>query len=1148
MRTHHLGLASLLALALALALVVPSSHGFLASPALKQLRSSSSGGANACSRCRAAARASGGMQMLVEPKGSDAFKELESEAEGSPLAKLDPKTSRILTTGVVPVAATIGWLAAGFGGTIGRSVGAVATGALGAAARKRLAEEGKLGAPAAVARLLQSKGFDKTDPSDVLEVGQEYGLGEEEVEELGIDIYARYLTAACAQGEIKASELKELKALSMALGLGGEALGDAHYEACSKLYKTKMLFTPSEELADEWNPNRRSIDKFLFVSERMFSSRDTEEACVYEMGRLRKMLDLEPSDVEVRCAAVARPLYEKALGAAVTKLGSVKPEALARAASTVGLPDALRDEIHLAAFRNEVKLQLQLQKAPEGEGKSAATLAEGAKDRLEALGELLTIPKQKQAYELQEITLPLYAAAVERAFNSVVGKPLKEMQSAIVMEQGKLAKVQLDLAIAAEASSQEVVRIVKKKSAELMKRSAQLTRIGTAEQAAAAAGAVVEFVLASAGVVEDMVGLGRGDGVSFLFPGPLLTQAEAREARPMYQMFVDSFPATEDRERLSRMKTKTSTLARLVGISAAELAVKEVESTGPKLLEALNAAIDGSEAVGAFSSEAKSAMEALIADCDIPAGQVEEASRAAYLSRLQRFSQGGAIMTAAEAQHLAKIRDFFGIPEEEVQKMHRVECARAYEQSVFESMGATGVIEEELKRALKILQQRLSLSDESATELYYNAVRQRLKPIVDGVMYEFRKSTGTITEKEEAKDEGEDILIGGSDVGQLGIGVSSSSTAVTADIINAVDILEDNDLLRVKEDGSIEADITLKGMIPEQDLEKFYQNFLVTAFSASPAVARRYDAASSKLAAALGLEPKAIETIQSNMGVNVVGKFLSQTLGSNGNIGPAELTFLASVQRKLGMGDGEFEHLVQEAKKSVLRRMAEGLFSAPSIPPGRALMLREACTNVGLDMKKDLKLSKEQRQKLFVIEVAASMKDKNSNVTKDDLSEVAEALSLEEEEASHALEGFMTVGSKESLFNASADAIRGRDTRALEAIDVLLAYLRLTGGFVVDAPEVEREGREAILSIFQAARLYRPGISPEERKSAEADFNLLREALEVDEIQEEEEMPFKIAKDEENDDAMEVDEMAITGTPAPELSAAEQEEAASLLE
>eukprot|EP00953_Heterococcus_sp_UTEX-ZZ885_P001875 1527-Heterococcus_DN1.PRE.2 len=185
-------------------------------------------------------RRRGTARMLVDPKGSDSFGELEAEAEGNAirkaLRKLGPSAAKAVSTGLIPAAAALGYLVTP-GGRAVSAVGAAVSGLAGTVARRKMGDEAKATAPAAVAQLLTSKDMKSIRPAEVREVLTSYGLDAEAGDAVLVDIYRRFLLAMCKGSSARASEIKELSALREALGLTGEQLGDAHYAASTTLYK-----------------------------------------------------------------------------------------------------------------------------------------------------------------------------------------------------------------------------------------------------------------------------------------------------------------------------------------------------------------------------------------------------------------------------------------------------------------------------------------------------------------------------------------------------------------------------------------------------------------------------------------------------------------------------------------------------------------------------------------------------------------------------------------------------------------------------------------------------------------------------------------------------------------------------------------------
>ena len=111
----------------------------------------------------------------------------------------------------------------------------------------------------------------------------------------------------------KTTETKELSNLKNVLSLHNQNVGEAHAAAAKEFYRQTCLFTPVEELDDPEHPDRMSIDKFLFLSERAFRQADeTAEAFKYEISRVAKAFEIKLDNATERVAEVAELSYEKA--------------------------------------------------------------------------------------------------------------------------------------------------------------------------------------------------------------------------------------------------------------------------------------------------------------------------------------------------------------------------------------------------------------------------------------------------------------------------------------------------------------------------------------------------------------------------------------------------------------------------------------------------------------------------------------------------------------------------------------------------------------------------------------------------------------------------------------------------------------------
>ncbi|CAM9385256.1 unnamed protein product, partial [Phaeothamnion confervicola] len=355
---------------------------------------------------------------------------------------------------------------------------------------------------------------------------------------------------------------------------------------------------------------------------------------------------------------------------------------------------------------------------------------------------------------------------------------------------------------------------------------------------------------------------------------------------------------------------------------------------------------------------------------------VAEQCKTLYGEKLRAFGGNGRIMSTEQKATLDKMAEFLDLDREVIDNLHEEVCGATYQQSVLESMGATGIIPDELREALDKLRVRLGLTTEAARTVFMSAVKAKMRPMLEQIFYEFERSVLSRDElaRRRGRDMGDDPLVGGGGGGgALGI---ETSGAVTSDILNLIDFYEENGVLidkGVDSEGNkvYEFPVTADGVTNAQVTEKIYQNFVVSAFSVEGETARRYEGGQAKLAGILGLDPKRVAAVHAEIGGTVVNQFVGQQLRQKQQLGPQEMAFLGNVQQKLRLSDAEFEELMTAAKRKVLQFKSETLFQRSKAKLAREL--RQTATNVGVDLGKDVNLVLESRRKLFVVEAAAAI-------------------------------------------------------------------------------------------------------------------------------------------------------------------------------
>jgi hypothetical protein len=326
---------------------------------------------------------SGGMEELQD----------FTEQDKSPLSqqfRKSPSFWKMAGMASIPVSAVLGFGLVPSRRLAAHAAGALVTGVAGAVGKSKLDAVAESVAKPSIAQAILDHGLDDaaTTAAYVKAVQETFGIvDDDDFEAMCSEIYSKYLMGMVKFNPVaKTSELKELENLKVALGLSNLQVGDAHAAAASEWYRTTCLFTPEEDLQDPDHPDRKAMDKVLFLTERALrQGGETDEAFNFEMTRVAKALNLKTVEAVERVAEVVEPFYQRALKSTRNKLGSnqVSAAMLERARKTLGVSQETAVDMHIACFNEEVKALLGLETEGDEEvDTSAAVFEEGAKEKV----------------------------------------------------------------------------------------------------------------------------------------------------------------------------------------------------------------------------------------------------------------------------------------------------------------------------------------------------------------------------------------------------------------------------------------------------------------------------------------------------------------------------------------------------------------------------------------------------------------------------------------------------------------------------------------------------------------------------------------------------------------------------------------------
>ena len=336
--------------------------------------------------------------MLVESSGGMMeLEELTELADKSNVlskrVRKSPSFFKLAGLASIPVSAALGFGIVPSRRLAAHAVGGIVTGIAGAVGKTKLDAITESSAKPAVAQAILDAGVE--DPAKaqraVQQVQEAFGIIDEDFEIICTEIYALYLTGMVKYNPVaKTSELKELENMKDILQLNNMQVGEAHATAAQNWYRQVSLTTNEDDLDDPDHPDRKALDKLLFLTERALrQGGETEEAFAFEMTRVAKALNVSYSAAMERVSETVEPFYQRALKSTRSKLGSkkVSPDMLERARKTLGISEEAAADMHVTAFNEEVRSLLGLLTDEDAADRApidpeSAMFAEGAMEKV----------------------------------------------------------------------------------------------------------------------------------------------------------------------------------------------------------------------------------------------------------------------------------------------------------------------------------------------------------------------------------------------------------------------------------------------------------------------------------------------------------------------------------------------------------------------------------------------------------------------------------------------------------------------------------------------------------------------------------------------------------------------------------------------
>lgn len=873
-------------------------------------------------------------------------------------------------------------------------------------------------------------------------------------------IYEELLAAQLEGPEHDASDLPALRRLKAALDLDGIVVGVAHKRAA------QSLVAKGERLEGE--AMRRATDKLLFLSERAFSDEEPEEAEIFEMQRLRKVLRIPDREAKQRINAVSRALYQQNLSAVVDKVDAHTGEALSGASAAFGLDGDEAAVMNAETYRQIAADQL----------KSGRLAAEG-KATLERAQDVLDLGDRAATVAFVAVAAPILRKDVDE-----VSERLREADATPESTQeavDTLTTRYQELGLSHSAMMAVATEGFTATLRSFYDRACKDARINGDEAALATMDKMLAFsrtagsILASLSASQDDASEGAGEAP------PLTLAADVQAARRLYGLYLERSLDNKVEEA-----SPPEEVARLLELSEADEEAARIEVCQPLLRKLYVDSIEKAEVQPMALPLAKAAVGAELAKYQLPQEAVEETAMEVYKSRVDPLANR--VIKEHEKIALDNARGFLNLSESDVRVFHLKAFGKTYEMSVEEAMGRAGVVSTEAREALEQLRERLGLREEDAAQIFNGVVQGRLNMMMKDVRDAWEEATYTkeaLTQiwKERGKDIGDDPSADGTG-GEMGIQETPPLEGVRGfklmtEATKVVDFYLGNKVMVEMKDMPAEYPVTVGKMMEDKTKEEIYGIFAWNAITCQDSASRDvWQRAKPHVGGILGLSEKDMEKVLVRMVSRWANMFIKQKMAEKGELSEEDIGTLTDwVPMFFGIDKDVTKDMVQATNKGMLVSKALRLLNKPSVTPDDVQELRKEVEAWDLRLEKDLELTKPQLRAFFRVEVTAGLEDPDvTNEQKQDMiANGREAFGLGDEEAEEELRDLLRSRCRGCLVNAVGDLMQGNESQAvreMQRLELLASFAEASDGVELHVDwDVAPAMRERLVKLYASSPL-----------------------------------------------------------------------------
>lgn len=874
------------------------------------------------------------------------------------------------------------------------------------------------------------------------------GVAEEDFTDIKREMYELYLSATVESGNVSFGEISKLVRLKAALNIDGPTIGDAHYEACRAFYRANIIFLDGSDDEMANRAAQKRLDKLLFLSDRMFADKETEEGYRYERSRLYKFFRIDEQEYEDAVARVSLPFYRQVADRACIDT-TVTKEDLQAVQDTLGVNDIAVARINADAYTNLVE-RLVSQKGKLDETDNAV---------LGRLRLLLNIEDDRASSTLKTLAEPIYRVDVNAALDAI-----KKGEESLTSIYGRLALRQSELSFPTEAARVAMAKEITERASAMVKTASKYLRV---QNINGCIGQVRELLSFTDGIV----GLMKVSDEDFkddteivrTFMPEAASVLSRMEPRQMYRIFLSK--CLEDRKISEEEDVQLTRLRAILALDEEDALQAFKSAAGPVYMKVVSDAITSSK----FDDETKSNIIKIENDLALPPSTSKAINVELYRQKLTKMVDGNRILQEHEAQELFMARQFLDLNPEDTDPVHKSLVGPVYEQSVTEAMGPTGIMLEEYKKGLERLRARLGLSEKDANESFRRVIKQRMLMYVNRAMAQLEKRQLFRGQNEE-RDVGDDP-----NIKRAGAVLGIEAGGLPIELSNLVDFYVRNGLMNEEEieyEGEkrtiTKYPITLRGDLQPKAYKELYKQYVIQCFSAQTrGEKQRLFGVLDQLGSILGLQGEEVEDIHSEIGTVIYKNYVNQAL-MKGPIEDKDAEFLKNIQQMLSMKEEHCANLLRDAKENRVSVLLEQIVSQPKVSPESVKRMRITASALDVDIVKDLSVSTEQRKKLFGVEIDAAIDTGALSANDQSLvQEVKQSLQLDDGSAKDVLLACIQRRTLSHLVQAAASLRQDRTETAIVELKTMLRYGRLLPA-KVNAPAVSISEKRELYLLFQA--------------------------------------------------------------------------------